>query len=80
MKSESNFAPSAYALALHESPPIPCPFYCAIERAARCCQSITSAETVASPEFQGWLEEQNRAGSDVFVEMKPLRLGVSRAS
>jgi len=79
MKSESNFAPSAYALALHE-PADTLPVLLRHRARGQVLQRITSAETVASPEFQGWLEEQNRAGSDVFVEMKPLRLGVSRAS
>jgi hypothetical protein len=30
-------------------------------------QRIASAETIASPDFQRWLGEQNRAGSDVYV-------------
>lgn len=40
-------------------------------------QRIAPAETVASPDFQRWLSDQNRAGSDVFVAMNPLKDGAS---
>jgi hypothetical protein len=40
-------------------------------------QRIASAETVASPDFQRWLSDQNRAGSDIFVGMNPLKDGAS---
>jgi hypothetical protein len=40
-------------------------------------QRIASAETIASPNFQRWLADQNRAGSDVFVGMNPLKEGAS---
>jgi RepB DNA-primase from phage plasmid len=36
-------------------------------------QRIARAETVASPEFQTWLVNQNAAGSDVFLGMNPLK-------
>jgi hypothetical protein len=43
-------------------------------------QRITSAETVASSEFQRWIVEQNGGGSDVFISMNPLKEGAcSRA-
>lgn len=40
-------------------------------------QRIASVETIASPDFQGWLVGQNRAGSDVFIGMNPLKDGAS---
>jgi RepB DNA-primase from phage plasmid len=43
-------------------------------------QRISSAETVASPEFQKWLKSENRAGSDVFVGMNPLKEGATSRS
>jgi hypothetical protein len=36
-------------------------------------QRILTAEMVASPPFQHWLNEQNRAGADIFLGMNPLR-------
>ena len=38
-------------------------------------QRIAKAETIASPEFQEWLVNQNAAGSDVFVGMNPIKDG-----
>src|SRR5580698_531229 len=38
-------------------------------------QSIAKAETIASPDFQSWLANQNAAGSDVFVGMNPIKDG-----
>ena len=43
-------------------------------------QRITSADTIAGPEFQRWLKRENRTGSDVFVGMNPLKDGASRRS
>jgi len=43
-------------------------------------QRITSAETVASPDFQRWLKRKNRSGSDVFVGMNPLKEGANSRS
>jgi len=40
-------------------------------------QRIASSETISSPEFQRWLSEQNRAGSDVFIGMNPLKDGAT---
>jgi hypothetical protein len=40
-------------------------------------QRIASAETIASPDFQRWLTDQNRVGSDVFIGMNPLKEGAS---
>jgi hypothetical protein len=36
-------------------------------------QRIASAETLAAPDFQRWLRDQNRSGSDIFVGMNPLK-------
>src|ERR1700678_4180641 len=38
-------------------------------------QRIAKAETIASPSFQTWLENQNAGGSDVFVGMNPIKDG-----
>jgi len=38
-------------------------------------QTIAKAETIASPNFQSWLANQNAAGSDVFVGMNPIKDG-----
>jgi hypothetical protein len=36
-------------------------------------QRITSAQKVASPEFQTWLSHKNANGSDIYIGMNPLR-------
>jgi hypothetical protein len=36
-------------------------------------QRIVKAETVASPDFQTWLANQNVGGSDVFIGMNPIK-------
>ena len=38
-------------------------------------QRIAKAESIASPDFQSWLANQNAAGSDVFVGMNPVKDG-----
>jgi DNA primase RepB-like protein len=38
-------------------------------------QRIAKAETVASPEFETWLANQNVVGSDVFIGMNPIKDG-----
>ena len=38
-------------------------------------QRITIAEIVAGPEFQSWMTGRNRAGSDVFIGMNPIKDG-----
>ena len=38
-------------------------------------QRIAKAETVANPEFQTWLANQNAGGSDVFIGMNPIKDG-----
>jgi len=81
MSGESSFAAKSlsapeYVLALHK----PADNVAVLLRnrvRGQTLQRITSAETVASPEFQRWIAEQNRAGSDVFVGMNPLKDGAS---
>jgi hypothetical protein len=46
-------------------------------RLGQTLQRIAPAETIASPDFQRWLTDQNRAGSDVFIGMNPLKDGAS---
>jgi hypothetical protein len=36
-------------------------------------QRITSAQKVASPEFQAWLRYKNANGSDIYIGMNPLK-------
>jgi DNA primase RepB-like protein len=38
-------------------------------------QRITTAEIVAGPEFQSWMTGRNRAGSDAFIGMNPIKRG-----
>jgi hypothetical protein len=38
-------------------------------------QRITTAETVASPQFQSWLRYENCAGADIYFGMNPIKDG-----
>jgi hypothetical protein len=38
-------------------------------------QRITTAETVASPQFQSWLRYENFAGADIYLGMNPIKHG-----
>ena len=38
-------------------------------------QRIARAETIAGPDFQSWLANQNASGSDVFMGMNPIKDG-----
>src|ERR1700737_2455214 len=38
-------------------------------------QTISKAETIASPPFQNWLAGQNASGYDVFMGMNPIKDG-----
>jgi hypothetical protein len=65
---------SEYVLALHE----PADNVAVLLRnraRGQTLQRITPAETIASPAFQRWLADQNRAGADIFVGMNPLKDG-----
>jgi RepB DNA-primase from phage plasmid len=65
-----------YVLALHE-PTHNVPVLLRNRARGQTLQRIASVETIASPEFQRWLTEQNRAGSDIFIGMNPLKEGAS---
>jgi hypothetical protein len=65
-----------YVLALHE-PPDNVPVLLRNRARGQTLQRIASAETIAGPDFQRWLREQNRAGSDIFIGMNPLKGGSS---
>ena len=67
---------SEYVLALHE-PTDNVAVLLRNRARGQTLQRIASAETIASPAFQRWLGDQNRAGSDVFVGMNPLKDGAS---
>jgi hypothetical protein len=65
-----------YVLALHE-PTDNVPVLLRNRVRGQTLQRIASAEAIASPEFQRWLTDQNRAGSDIFIGMNPLKDGAS---
>lgn len=65
-----------YVLALHE-PTDTVPVLLRNRAHGQTLQRIAAAETIASPEFQRWLTDQNRVGSDIFIGMNPLKDGAS---
>jgi hypothetical protein len=65
-----------YALALHE-PADNVPVLLRNRARGQTLQRIAFTETIASPEFQRWLTDQNRAGSDIFIGMNPLKDGAN---
>lgn len=79
MTSESRLSPrnlsaSEYVLALYE----PTDNVAVLARnrsTGQTVQRITTAETVASPEFQSWLKRENAAGADIFIGMNPIKDG-----
>ena len=79
MTSESEFAPKSlsapeYVLALFE-PTDNVAVLARNRRTGQTVQRITTAETVASPEFQSSLRRENFAGADIFVGMNPIKDG-----
>lgn len=68
-----------YVLALHE-PDDQIAVLLRNRSRSQTLQRITSAETAASPDFQRWLKQENRSGSDVFVGMNPLKEGATSRS
>jgi hypothetical protein len=79
MTTDSSFAPkslsaSEYALALFE-PADTVAILARNRRTGQTVQRITSAETVAAPEFQSRLRNENSAGADIFIGMNPLKDG-----
>ena len=79
MTSESPFAPksltaSAYVLALFEATDN-IAVLARNRRTGQTVQRITTAETVAGPEFQSSLGRENFAGADIFIGMNPIKDG-----
>jgi len=79
MTTDSNFTPkslsaSEYVLALFE-PTDNVAVLARNRRTGKTVQRITTAETVASPEFQSSLRRQNSAGADIFIGMNPIKDG-----
>ncbi len=79
MTRGSTFTPrslsaSEYALALFD-PADTVAILARNRRTGQTVQRITSAETVAGPEFQSRLRNENAAGADIFIGMNPLKQG-----
>jgi hypothetical protein len=79
MTPNSNFTPkslsaSEYVLALFE-PTDNVAVLARNRRTGQTLQRITTAEIVASPEFQASLKRENFAGADIFVGMNPIKDG-----
>ena len=77
MTPDSSFAPkslsaSEYVLALFE-PTDNVAVLARNRRTGQTVQRITTAETVASPEFQSSLRRENSAGADIFIGMNPIK-------
>jgi len=68
-----------YVLALHE-PQDQIAVLLRNRSRSQTLQRITSAETIASPDFQRWLRRENRGSSDIFVGMNPLKQGTTNRS
>jgi hypothetical protein len=67
---------SEYTLALHE-PGDHVAVLLVNRQRGQALQRIASVETIVAPEFQNWLRDQNRSGSDVFIGMNPLKDGAT---
>ena len=79
MTTDSSFTPksvsaSEYVLALFE-PSDNVAVLARNRRTGQTVQRITTAETVASPEFQSSLRRENSAGADIFIGMNPIKDG-----
>ena len=79
MTTDASFTPkslsaSEYVLALFE-PSDNVAVLLRNRRTGQTVQRITTAETVASPEFQSSLRRENSAGADIFIGMNPIRDG-----
>jgi RepB DNA-primase from phage plasmid len=77
--ADSQFTPkslsaSEYVLALFE-PSDNVAVLARNRRTGQTVQRITTAETVASPEFQSSLKRENSAGADIFIGMNPIKDG-----
>ena len=69
-------SPSQYILELH-SPEDHVAVLLVNRVRGQTLQRIASAETLVAPDFQRWLRDQNRSGSDIFVGMNPLKDGAT---
>jgi RepB DNA-primase N-terminal domain len=79
MTTDANFTPkslsaSEYILALFE-PTDNVAVLARNRRTGQTVQRITTAETVAGPEFQSSLRRENSAGADIFIGMNPIKDG-----
>ena len=79
MTSESPFSTkslsaSEYVLALFE-PADNVAILARNRMTGRTVQRIAPAETVAGPQFQSWLRNENAGGADVFIGMNPIKEG-----
>jgi len=79
MTTDSSFTPkslsaSEYVLALFE-PTDNVAVLARNRRTGQTVQRITTAETVADPEFQSSLRRENAAGADIFIGMNPIKDG-----
>ena len=79
MTTDSNLTPkslsaSEYVLALFE-PSDNVAVFARNRRTRQTVQRITTAETVAGPEFQSSLRRENSAGADIFIGMNPIKDG-----
>jgi DNA primase RepB-like protein len=84
MTTDSSFTPkslsaSEYVMALFE-PEDNVAILARNRRTDRTIQRITTAETVAGPEFQSWLRGENAAGADIFIGMNPIKDGAHSRS
>jgi hypothetical protein len=74
--SATSLSASQYILALHAPEDLVAVLL--LHRArGQTLQRILSAATIADPDFQRWLANQNRSGFDVFVGMNPLKEGAA---
>lgn len=79
MTTDTSFTPKSlsapeYILALFE-PSDNVALLARNRRTGQTVQRITTAETVASPEFQSSLRRENFAGADIFIGMNPIKNG-----
>ena len=81
MNAEKHFTPqslsaSEYVLSLFE-PADELAILTRNRRTGRTVQRIATAETITSPQFQGWLRSENADGADIFVGMNPIKNGAN---
>jgi len=67
---------SEYVLALFE-PGDQVAIFTRNRRTGRTIQRIATAETIAGPQFQSWLQSENAAGADIFIGMNPVKNGAN---